>query len=327
MPDPVADELVAACPPGWEVTVVSAQTDSFGDGAQEPSEESVTAIADAEVYLGYGMPKPLFLAGKELRWVHTATAGIASLLFPEMMASKILLTNSAGIYGPPIADHVLAGTMFFLRAFDLAGEQQRLARWAPEAFATDEAWVREPAECRVLVVGAGGIGSEVAQRFAALGARVTGVRRNPARGIPRGFHRIVGPAQLDEELSNADVLVLAAPLTPETRTLLTAERLNRLPDGAIVCNVARGALVDEAALVAALQTGRLRGAVLDVFAREPLAAESPLWHLPRVLHTPHVAGVSPRLFWTRLTSLFLDNWARYRGGEPLRNLVDKRAGY
>jgi phosphoglycerate dehydrogenase-like enzyme len=327
MPDEVAAGFVAACPDGWDITVVAAQTDSFGDGAQEPSAESISAVASAEVYLGYGMPKPLFLAGGQLRWIHTATAGIASLLFPDMLASKVLLTNSAGIYGPPIADHVLAGTMFFLRGFDLAGEQHRQGRWAPEIFATDAARVREVSECRVLIVGAGGIGREVAQRFAALGARVTGVRRTPAKGVPAGFHRIVGPSELDEELANADVLVLSAPLTPETRALLTADRLDRLPDGAIVCNVARGALVDEPALISALQSGRLRGAVLDVFAHEPLASESPLWQLPRILHTPHVAGVSPRLFWERLTSLFLDNWARYRKGAPLRNLVDKQAGY
>ena len=123
------------------------------------------------------------------------------------------------------------------------------------------------------------------------------------------------------------MLVLAAPLTPETRALLTAGRLALLPAGAIVGNVGRGALIDEEALAGALKSGRLRGAVLDVFAREPLASDSPLWHLPQVLHTPHVAGVSPRLFWDRLAALFLDNWARYRAGGPLRNLVDKHAGY
>jgi phosphoglycerate dehydrogenase-like enzyme len=137
----------------------------------------------------------------------------------------------------------------------------------------------------------------------------------------------VGPDALDAELSTADVLVLAAPLTPGTQSLITAERLARLPAGAIVSNVGRGALIDEIALIAALRSGQIRGAALDVFEREPLASDSPLWHFPQVLLTPHMAGVSPRLFWQRLRDLFLENWLRYRAGEPMQNLVNKHAGY
>jgi phosphoglycerate dehydrogenase-like enzyme len=327
LPDAVEAQFISATPVGWETTVVAAVTDSFGDGAQAPSGESLRAIADAEVYLGYGMPKPLFAAAKRLQWVQTATAGVASLLFPEMLASGVVITNGAGLYGPPIAEHVLAGVLHFLRAFDVAGELQRRNEWNSSIFSTDGARVREVNECCALVVGTGGIGREVAQRFSALGARVIGVRRNPAKGVPPGFQRVAGLDGLDAELPTTDILVLAAPLTSETRTLLTAERLARLPEEAIVCNVSRGALVDEPALVAALQGGRLRGAVLDVFAKEPLASDSPLWHLPRVLQTPHVAGVSTRRFWERLVGLFVDNWARYREGRPLRNLVDKQTGY
>jgi phosphoglycerate dehydrogenase-like enzyme len=327
LPDAVGDRIVAATPAGWETTVVAAETDSFGDGAQAPSAESLAAIVDAEVYFAYGMPKPLFLAARRLRWVHTATAGVASLLFPEMMAADVALTNSAGIYGPPIAEHILAGVMYFLRGFDVAGVLQRRGAWDPRPFATGAAWVREVAECRGLVLGTGGIGTEVARRFTALGARVTGVRRHPARGAPPGFARVVALDAIDNEIGAADVFVLAAPLTPETRMVLTAERIARLPRQAIVCNVSRGALLDEPALTAALEAGRIRGAVLDVFAKEPLAPESALWQMPRVLQTPHVSGVSPGLFWDRLTSLFLDNWARYLGGGPLLNLVDKHLGY
>lgn len=327
LPDAVGAQLESATPDGWETIVVAAETDSFGDGAQTPSAESLAAIADAEVYFGYGMPKPLLHAARRLAWTHSATAGVASLLFPEMMASEVVITNSAGVYGPSIAEHALAGVMYFLRAFDLAGVQQRLGRWAPEPFAEPGARVREVSECRVLVVGTGGIGREVGRRFSALGARVTGVRRSPSKGAPDGFLGVIGLDDMDAELPTADVVVLCAPLTPETRVLLTAARIARLPDGAIVCNVSRGALVDEAALTAALESRKLRGAVLDVFEQEPLASDSALWHLPRVLHTPHVSGVSPGRFWERLTSLFLDNWARYRRGGPLLNLVDKQAGY
>lgn len=327
IPDEVAAGLVSATPAGWSTEVLESETESSGDGSQQPSAESLRAIADAEIYFGFGLPRPLWSAATRLRWVQSASAGVASVLFPEMVASDVALTNSAGIYGESIADHVLAGVLYFLRSFDVAGALQRRAEWDSAIFGTSAAPIREVGECRVLVIGAGGIGTDVARRFSALGATVTGMRRSPASGTPPGFGRIVGPAALDAELTAADVVVLATPLTPETRALLSAERLALLPPGAIVSNIGRGALIDEDALVAALKSGRLRGAALDVFQREPLASDSPLWHLPNVLHTPHMAGVSPRLFWGRLSALFLDNWTRYRAGDPLRNLVDKHAGY
>lgn len=327
LPDRVAQAITAATPADWHVHIVSSVTDSFGDGAQAPSEESLAAIVDAEVYVGFGMPRALFLAGPKLRWVQTGTAGVATLLFDEMKHGDVQLTNAAGIYGPTIAEHVLAGVLHFLRAFDVADAMRREKRWDQSAFATPQALVREVDELHVLVLGAGGLGSEIAKRFSALGARVTGVRRRPELGAPAGFASIHGLAAVDELLPHADVVVLTTPLTDETRAVLDARRMQALKSGAIVVNVARGALLDEAALVAALESGRVRGAVLDVFAKEPLAADSPLWHLPRVLWTPHVSGVSPRRFWDRLQDLILDNWTRYRAGEPLRNLVDKRAGY
>ncbi len=327
LPDRVAEALRAATPPDWRVHIVDTPTDSFGDGAQAPSDEALRMIREAEVYVGFGMPRALFLAGPRLRWVQTGTAGVASLLFDEMRAGDVILTNSAGIYGPAIAEYVVAGVLHFLRALDVAAELRAATQWDQSIFATDRAMVREVDECAVLVIGAGGIGSEIATRFTALGARVTGIRRRPDRGLPAGFAEVHGPDAVDRLLPAADVVVLATPLTADTRAVLSADRIAALRPGTIVCNIARGALIDEPALIAALGAGRIRGAVLDVFAREPLASESPLWHLPRVLQTPHVSGVSPRRFWDRLQDLVLDNWARYRAGTPLRNVVDKRAGY
>ncbi|MEX2180480.1 MAG: D-2-hydroxyacid dehydrogenase [Gemmatimonadaceae bacterium] len=327
LPDRVAEAILAATPAGWRTYIVASLTDSFGDGAQAPSEEALLAVRDAEVYVGFGMPRALFLAGPRLRWVQTGTAGVATLLYAEIRDGDVLLTNAAGLYGPSIAEYVVGGVLHFLRAFDLAAVMRQARVWDQGAFATARAMVREVDECAVLVIGAGGLGSEVARRFRALGARVTGVRRRPELGLPEGFAAVHGPDALDRLLPEADVIVLATPLTDETRRVLSAARIARLRPGAIVCNVARGALVDERALAAALQEGRIRGAVLDVFEREPLAADSPLWHLERVLQTPHVSGVSPRRFWDRFQDLLLDNWARYRAGTPLRNVVDKRAGY
>lgn len=327
LPARVAQAITDATPSGWRVHIVESVTDSFGDGAQQPSDEAVREIRDAEVYVGFGMPRALFLAAQQLRWVQTGTAGVATLLFDEMRHGDVVLTNAAGLYGPTIAEHVLAGTLHFLRAFDLAEEMRREKHWDQSAFATSRAWVREVDELHVLIIGAGGLGSEIARRFAALGARVTGLRRRPGLGAPAGFGAVHGLSELDGLLPHADVVVLATPLTEETRLVLDARRMKLLKPGVIVANVARGALLDEAALVEGLEAGRIRGAVLDVFAKEPLAADSPLWHLPRVVWTPHVSGVSPRRFWDRLQDLILENWVRYRAGEPLRNTVDKRAGY
>jgi phosphoglycerate dehydrogenase-like enzyme len=316
-----------AAPKDWRIHTVRAPTSSDGDGAAAPSREALDAIGDAEVYFGFGITRPLFLGARNLRWVHSAAAGVRGALFPEMLASRVLLTNSAGIHAIPIAETVVGGLLYLVRGLDMAVDQQREGRWDKSRFVADDSLLRELGDCRVLVVGTGGIGSEVARRVAAFGARCVGLRRHPARGAPAGFERVAGPDALDEELAAADIVVLAAPLTPETSGVLDATRMSRLRPGAIVVNVARGALLDEDALAAAVGAGRLRGAVLDVFRDEPLAAESPLWQLRSVLITPHVSPVSPGRFWPRQLELFLDNWSRYLEGAPLRNLVDKQAGY
>lgn len=328
LPDAVSERLRAETPAGWETLIVQAETDALEYGAQAPSAESLAAVSEAEIYLGYGMAPELFHAAPKLRWVHSGMAGVGLLLrIPEMRDGPCLLTNSAGVFGPQIAEHVLAGVLYLCRALDFAQVLRTGRQWDQRVFGTPAALVREVDELRVLVVGTGGIGSAVAWRFAALGARVVGLRRDPGKGCPPGFARVAGLEAIDRELPEADVVVLAAALTAETNQVLDERRLALLPAGAIVANVSRGALMDEGALVAALEGGRLRGAVLDVFAHEPLAAESALWQLRQVVWTPHVSGVSPRRFWDRLSALFVENWRSYSEGRPLRNLVDKTLGY
>ena len=327
LPEWAERRIVAEAPPGWRPVFVRAPTVSDGDGDPRPSDEAKAAIRDAEAYFGFGMSPALFAAATRLRWIHSAAVGIAALLFRELVESPVVLTNSAGLMGPPIAEHVVGGLLYLVRAFDAAVDLQRAGRWDKAPFVSPGANVRELGRCRVLVVGAGGIGSAIATRLAAFGCHVAGTRRHPGRGTPPGFAEIHGPEALDALLARSDVVILSAPHTRETRGLLTAARLDLLPRGAMVVNVARGALLDEAALAERLRDGRLRGAVLDVFSTEPLPGESPLWHLSQVLLTPHVSAVSPEGFWERGLALFLDNWRRHAAGEPLRNRVDKLAGY
>jgi phosphoglycerate dehydrogenase-like enzyme len=316
-----------ATPPGWRIHVVSAPTSSDGDGPPRPSDEVMSAIADAEAYYGFGIPKILFAEAKRLRWVHSAAAGVGSAMYPEMVESDVLFTNSAGVHGVPIAEYIVAGVLHFLRGFDIAIDQQRRTEWNKTPFVRMDSVLREMDSVHALIIGVGGLGGGAGERLAALGAHVTGVRRRVDLGPPPGFERVISLDDLDAELPNHDVVVLAAPLTAQTNGVLTAERLDLLPRNSIVVNVARGAMLDQKALADRLIDGRIRGAVLDVFQEEPLPATSPLWGLRQVLLTPHVSPVSPGRYWPRQLDLFLDNWRRYLESEPLRNVVDKRAGY
>jgi phosphoglycerate dehydrogenase-like enzyme len=327
IPESLEREFVAAAPPGWSVEIVQADTVSDGDGGHPPAPGALAAIADAEVYVGYGITRDLFSAAPKLRWVHTTTAGVGSALFPEFVASEVVLTNSAGVHAVPMAEYVVAGLLHFWRGFDLTVAAQRESRWDRADFTRADTLVREAGESKVVVLGTGGIGSAVAIRLSALGVGCVGVRRRIGAPAPDGFARVVGLDALDTVLPEADALVIAVPLTAGTRGAITAARLDLLPSHAVVVNVSRGALLDERALAERLADGRLRGAVLDVFEREPLAPDSPLWQLRRALVTPHISAVTSSLFWDRQGALILDNWRRYVAGEPLRNVVNKDAGY
>jgi phosphoglycerate dehydrogenase-like enzyme len=327
LPPDGLSRLRSETPEGWEVLAVQAPTSSDGDGPDGGSDEAMRLIRDAEVYFGFGFSKELLAAQRRLRWVHSAAAGVGNVLNTGIASTDILITNSAGIHGPPIAEFVVAGVLHFLRGLDVAIAQQRRGEWSKAFFVADDSPLRELADCRVLIVGTGGLGGETARRLSALGARCAGIRRRPELGAPPGFAEVAGLGELDAHLPAADILVLAAPLTADTAEVMTRARLALLPRGAIVVNVARGALLDESALAEMLAAGRLRGAVLDVFRREPLEPDSPFWQLPNALVVPHVSPVSPGRFWPRQLDLFLDNWRRYVRGEPLRNVVDTQAGY
>jgi phosphoglycerate dehydrogenase-like enzyme len=320
-------EIRGALGAGWELTEIAAPAVSDGDGAYgSGSPESIAAARGAEVYVGYGLPKGVAEAGREtLRWVHSGTAGIGGSI-PHLAGTKIVLTNSAGVHAEPMADWVIAAIGFFIRGIDRMVAAQRESRWAKEDFTDSAVPMREFRDLGLGILGLGGIGAAVARRAIALGMRVAAVRRRPERSAPRGIDWVGPLGDLPKLASKSDVLVVGAPHTTETAGVVTRDILERLPQHAIVVNVSRGSLLDETALLELLDQGRLRGAALDVFGTEPLPAEHPFWHHPRVLVSPHVSAVTTA-FWERETALIVDNIKRYLEGAPLTNVVDLEAGY
>lgn len=338
LPDSAREAITAALPPGWTVQFMETLSDGSGDGVARVNDELLDAVADARVYMGYGIPAEVLERGPRIEWVHSGAAGVAGSLHPAMMSRRVLFTNSAGIHAVPMAETVMAMMLYFARGLDVAVRAQREGRWgAPEYWAAD-APVTELGAATVGVIGYGGIGREVAARAAALGSRVRAVRRRGGGGggggggadrrEPSGRIRVeAGAEALDRAVRESDYLVLTLPETDETRGILTRDRLFSMKPGSVLVNVARGRLVDEEALLGALQpAGPLRGAGLDVYHQEPLPPGHPFYSHPRVLMTPHVSATT-RGFWARQTRLITGNMGRFARGEPLLNLVDKAAGY
>jgi phosphoglycerate dehydrogenase-like enzyme len=332
----VVARLHEALPAEWELVDVAAPVSGRGDGGGV-SDAAIRAARGAEIYFGLGLPRELLRAALEptarLRWVHTGAAGVASLLHDEIASHGITLTNSAGIHAEPMADTVVGMMLHFTRGLDHAVLAQQRGEWDTGPFENVDSGIRELAGATVGIIGYGGVGRAVGRRASALGMRVLALRRqasDPAvAGADNGLGAVTllhGADGMHRLLEEADIVVLTIPSTERTRGLMGAAQLARMRRGAVLINVARGDVVDQDALVTTLSTGRLRGAGLDVFADEPLPADSPLWRLPNVLVTPHVSATTPR-FWERQADLMLDNLDRYLGGRPLRNVVDVAAGY
>lgn len=328
MPDGHAERIRAVLPAEWELVRVTEEVDGSGDGISRMSPALLEALRGAEVYCGFGVPRQAFAVSDRLRWVHSGAAGVGGSLHPEMRDSGVSFTNSAGVHGVPVAEHALAMMFYFARALDQVEASRRAGRlWDRDRIATTPTPVSELTGSVVGVIGYGGIGREVGRRARGLGMRVWAVRRSAsAAASEEGVERLHGPDALDEVLACSDYVVIAVPHTPQTDRMVGARELSLMKGSGVLINVARGAIVDEDALIEALRERRIRGAGLDVFEREPLPVSSPLWELDNVCIAPHTAGVSPR-FWERETELIIENTRRYLAGEPLRNVVDKDLGY
>ncbi len=257
---------------------------------------------------------------RALRWIHSLAAGVDHLLFPALVESDVVLTNGRGAYSRALAEFAIAGALHFAKDVPRLQRQQRAAAWTPYD-------MEELAGKTLGIVGYGEIGRATAALAKAFGMRVLALRRRPERSTgDSNVDEVLSAERLRELLGRSDYVVVAAPLTPQTRGLVGKAELAALKPTAVLINVGRGPIVDEAALVEALEAGRIRGAALDVFEVEPLPAASPLYRLDNVLVSPHTADhVAGWL--EKAVRVFVENVERRRRGEPLANVVDKRAGY
>ena len=293
--------------------------------AFEPTEGDerrwVSLLAEAEVLFDFDRThlEDLPELAPSLRWVQATSAGIGQLVARHRYAERMptaVFTTASGVHAIPLAEYALMSILMFRRKVPEMLADQRERRWV--RFASSDL-----ADRSLAIVGVGSIGQEVARMAGAFGMRTVGVKRRVAGIEPASLHleALYAFDELHAALRGAEHVVLSAPHTPDTEELIGAAELALLAPGAIVVNVARGALIDEAALVDALESGHVGGAALDVFREEPLSADSPFWTMPNVLVCSHSAGTSEREN-ERITEIFCENLRRYLAGEPLRNALD-----
>ncbi|MDA1076875.1 MAG: D-2-hydroxyacid dehydrogenase [Proteobacteria bacterium] len=283
--------------------------------------EAITHAAQADIIFGL-VPKSLFVAAPGLRWVHAIASGVDMFLYPEFIESDVLLTSEKGLVGEHLADHGFGLLLMLTRQLHTAfrhgadGWNHRPEMRAQEIELTGRT---------MGIIGYGGTGRAFARRARAFGMRVIALDRDPVGGDD-AVPAVLGPDGLQTLLGESDVVSVCVPLTSETKGLLNAQRLAQMKPGAFLVNVTRGEVMDEAALVQALESGGIAGAALDVAPREPLPADSRLWALPNVVMTPHTAGAS-QFRADRNIARFITNLARLKAGQTLEGLIDKKLGY
>ncbi len=317
-------DAIRAAAPGARLVTIG--FDGHPDGPLDDVEAMLRGRLPAEVF------DRILARAPAMRWVHSATAGVERVLTPASRARGLVITNARGVFSRPIAEYVMLMILSAARRLPQLLELQAERTWQPlEA--------RELRDITVGIVGLGSIGRAVGALATAFGCRVMATRRRPEAGAEGHdgagdepflgsvmLERVLPPEQLPELLAECDFVVLAAPLTDDTRGLISDDAIARMKPGAWVINVARGELVDERALSRALRDGRLGGAVLDTFREEPLPPTSPLYDVPNLIITPHTAWSSARVL-ERSVDLFCENLRRYAAGRPLVNVVDPSAGY
>lgn len=297
--------------------------------AQTARQELEEALGEAEVLFGfwgpalaelYPTPERLLAAAPNLRWIQLTSAGVDRAARNGLLETALLITSASGLHATPIGEYVLAQMLMFCKGMHRFLRAQQRHEWT-------RSMPQELYGKTVGVVGLGHIGAEVARLSKAFGCRVLATRRSVTeRTSDAVADELLPPSELPALLAESDFVVLAVPLTNETRGLIGEAELRAMKPSAVLINIARGPVVDEAALVRALKEGWIAGAGLDVFEQEPLSPESELWEMENVILTPHISG-GTEIYNQRATEIFCENLRRYLAGQPLMNLADAARGY
>jgi phosphoglycerate dehydrogenase-like enzyme len=270
--------------------------------------------------LSGGLLRDVFRMCPCVQWVHTRSAGLDNLLFPELIQSPVVLTNGSGVFSQSLGEFALAAILFFAKDLRRMVRSQEAGRWEPFDITAVEGQT-------VGIVGYGDIGRAVAARVRPMGMQIFAVNRNGRlENLDPLVSRIYGPSELLEMIPACDYLVVAAPLTPETQGMIGARAFAAMKPSAVVINIGRGPVIDETAMIQALAAGMIKGAALDVFDQEPLPAGHPFYSLPNVLLSPHCADHTPD-WMEQAMRFFLEQFERFRTGAPLKNVVEKHLGY
>jgi phosphoglycerate dehydrogenase-like enzyme len=281
------------------------------------------AAREAAAILYWSGPRELvrsvFLMCPNVRWVHSRWAGLDSMLFPELVESSVPLTNGSGVFSASLGEFALAVMLYFAKDFPRMLRNKAAERW--EQFSVDEI-----AGQTAGIVGYGDIGRAVASRAHAMGMHVLGLKRHAPAAADPLIEQFYKPEERSKMLGRCDYVVVAAPLTPETRHMVSDAEFAAMKPGAVVINVGRGPVIDQAALVRALEQKKIRGAGLDVFEQEPIAAGDPIWKFDNVFISPHCADQT-RDWLDQAVHFFLRQYERFRNEEPLENIVNKKLGY
>ena len=291
-----------------------------GDSAEAFAEAAPRADAILHAWGKREALEAAFRMAPQVRWVHSLTAGVEGILFPELVASAVPLTNSRGVFRRSLAEFAIGAVLFFAKGFRRMVKSQEAGVWDP--FDIEEIHGQ-----RLGIVGYGEIGRYTARLAHGLGMKVSALRRRPelSEADPH-VEKMLAAEALEELLAESDYVLVSIPLAPATRGLIGARELRVMKSSAVLINVGRGPVVVEEALVAALQENRIRGAALDVFDQEPLAEGHPFYRLANVLLSPHCADHTSD--WRELAMLyFVENFGRFASGQPLENVVDKKLGY